>query len=190
MLNALRSDPLVRMLGHTTITLLLSTVAYYVVPLRFDRVEPWTIGRLVVTAVALALLVLVFRGHARRSARRQGPEWLRIQWLLSSLYGLVLLFALIYAALAVHLPEQFVGLENRTDALYFSVTLVATVGFGDIHPAGAAAQLIATTHMLFNLIYLGTAIRVLVGRAPAPPSERRPGDGSEVRDGPSAPEAS
>jgi voltage-gated potassium channel len=158
------------MLGHTTITLLLATLAYFMVPLRFDRSQPWTLGRLAVAVIALGLLVVLFRAHTRRSARRQEHNWLRIQWLLSALYGLVLVFALGYAALAVQAPEQFVGLENRVDALYFSVTLVATVGFGDIHPAGGAARLIATTHMVFNLIYLGTAIRVIVDRAPVPSS--------------------
>lgn len=181
MLRVLRSDPLVRMLGHTTITLVLSTLTYYVVPLRFDRIHPWTLGRVAVAVLALGLLVLLFRAHTRRSSRRQSRDYVRIQWLLSALFALVLLFALGYAALAVQLPGQFVGLENRTDALYFSVTLVATVGFGDIHPAGTAARLLATTHMVFNLIYLGTAIRVLVGRAPGPSSQGEPDSGSAAR---------
>jgi voltage-gated potassium channel len=180
MLNALRTEPLVRMLGHTTITLFLSTLAYFAVPVRFDRIQPWTLGRVVVAVAALGLMVLLFRTHLRWSARRQSRDWLRIQWLLSALYGLVLLFALGYAALAVQLPAQFDGLENRADALYFSVTLVATVGFGDIHPAGTAARLLATTHMVFNLIYLGTAIRMLAGRAAAPSSDGAPGPRSDA----------
>jgi small-conductance mechanosensitive channel len=168
MLQHLRSDPLVRMLGHTTVTLFLSTVAYYVVPLRFDRVEPWTVGRFLLALLMLGLLVVFFRAQGRWSSRRQTEDYVRIQWLLTALYALVLVFALTYAAVAVQVPGQFAGLENRTDALYFSVTLVATVGFGDIHPVGGAARLLATTHMVFNLIYLGTAIRMLVGRAAVP----------------------
>ncbi len=186
MLKGLRAEPLVRMLGHTTITLLLSTLAYFMLPLRFDSVGPWTLGRLGVTVLALGLLVLLFRVHLRRSARRQEGSWLRIQFLLSALYALVLLFALVYAALAVQDPGQFAGIEGRVDALYFSVTLVATVGFGDIHPVETTARLITTTHMLFNLIYLGTAIRVLVDRAPAPTVEAEPdppADAGEPRHG-------
>ncbi len=114
MLPTLRSDPLVRMLGHTTTTLLLSTLTYYAVPLRFDRIQPWTLGRAAVAALAIGLLVLLFRSHTRRSRRRQGRDYVRIQWLLSALYGIVLLFALGYAALAIQLQGQFVGLENRT----------------------------------------------------------------------------
>lgn len=178
MLQALRSDPLVRMLGHTTVTLFLSTVAFYVVPLRFDRVDPWTVGRLFIALLMLGLLVVLFRAQGRWSSRQQSQDYVRIQWLLTALYALVLLFALTYAAVAVQVPGQFAGLENRTDALYFSVTLVATVGFGDIHPVGGAARLLATAHMVFNLVYLGTAIRMLVGRVSVPSSPGEDGHDS------------
>lgn len=168
---SLRSDPLVRMLGHTTTALALLTLAYYVVPFRIDG-EPLTIGRLVVSASALAALAWLLRLAGRRSTRTLPVRYQRIQWLLTALYALVLGFALLYAALEAFSPDQFVGLDDRTDALYFSVTLVATVGFGDIHPAATAAQLVATAHMLFNLIYLGTALRLLTGGGADP---RTPG---------------
>jgi voltage-gated potassium channel len=153
------------MLAHTTVVLFLLTLAYYLLPLRFDWEESWTLGRLVVSVLALGLLALVLRLQLRRSRKLQERRYLRIQWLLTALYTLVLTFALTYAALADLAPGQFAGIDDRTDALYFSVTLVATVGFGDIHPVGNAAQLIATVHMLFNLIYLGTALRLLSGDA-------------------------
>ena len=73
----------------------------------------------------------------------------------------VLGFAVLYIVTATVAPEQFAGLANRTDALYFSVTIMGTVGFGDVHAAGTAARLMVTVQMLFNLIYLGTALRVL-----------------------------
>lgn len=171
MLQPLRTDPMVRMLGHTTVVLILLTLAYYVVPLRFDWEDAWTAWRLVILLAALGLLGLVFLAEFRLSTRRQSERYVRIQWLLTALYGLVLVFALVYAALATRLPGQFVGITDRTDALYFSVTVVATVGFGDIHASKTAAQLIVTVHMLFNLVYLGTALRLLTSGAGAPPPQ-------------------
>lgn len=162
MLQALRADPLTRMLGHTTVVLALLTLAFYLVPFRFDR-SGWTWGRLAVSLLALALVGLLIRGAFRRSRRTQPTAYQRIQALLSALYALVLGFGLVYAALEAADRTQFVGVENRTDALYFSVTLVSTAGFGDAHASGTAARLVATAHMLFNLIYLGTALRVLTG---------------------------
>lgn len=172
MLQALRADPLTRMLGHTTVVLALLTLAFYLVPFRFDR-SGWTWGRLAVSLLALALVGLLIRGAFRRSRRTQPTAYQRIQALLTVLYGLVLGFALAYAVLETVDHAQFVGIKNRTDALYFSVTLVSTAGFGDIHAAATTARLLATAHMLFNLIYLGTALRVLTGSRqwlqPGPP---------------------
>jgi hypothetical protein len=160
----LRADPLVRMLGHTTVVLALLTLAYYVLPLRLDRDDAWQWGRLATSVIALVVLGSFLRRSLRRSSRVQATSFVRIQWLLSLLYLLVLAFALLYAAVAVRSADQFVGLENRTDALYFSVTIVATVGFGDIHASGTLAKVVVTAHMLFNLVYLGTALRMLTSR--------------------------
>lgn len=159
------SDPetrqLLQMLGHTTWVLVLLTVAFFAVPLRPDWGDEVDLGRLTGSVAALAVLATWLRRRAARSRRELDRRHLRIEWLLSALYVLVLTFALAYAALAAHGSGQFSGLENRVDALYFSVTIVSTVGFGDIHATGSAARLLVTVHMVFNLVYLGTALRLL-----------------------------
>jgi voltage-gated potassium channel len=170
MLRELRSDPLVRMLGDTTVVLVLLTLTYYLLPFRFDRNEPSNLGRLILSLALLGVVAFMLLVTMRRSSKRQTARYRRIQWLLSALYGLVLTFALVYAAIAYYHPDQFVGLETRTDALYFSVTIVSTVGFGDIHAEGTSARLLVTAHMLFNLIYLGTALRVLTQATPSQPT--------------------
>ena len=176
MLRELRSDPLVRMLGHTTVVLALLTLVYYLIPFRFDWTD-WSAGRLGLSLLALVALGFMLRASLRRGSRLQTTRYRRIQWLLSALYVLMLLFGLVYAAVAHFHPDQFVGIGDRTDALYFSVTIVSTVGFGDIHAEEAAARLLVTAHMLFNLIYLGTALRLLTSgqmQPPKPPEEDRP----------------
>jgi hypothetical protein len=151
--------------ARTTSVLLLLTVGYYAVPFRLQSGSG--VGRLVVSLVVLALLVQVLRRQLRTSRQVLAEAYFRIQWLLTALYLLVLGFALLYSTIATVDPGQFDGVEDRTDALYLSVTIVATVGFGDIHPQGTVGQLAATVHMLFNLVYLGTALRLLSFRPAA-----------------------
>jgi hypothetical protein len=153
--------PLLVLLGNTTVVLVLLTVGYFVVPFRVEPGETVTWARLGVSGLLLVLIVLVFRRHARRSREMEPAEYYQIQWLLSALYLLVLAFALAYAFVSRYAPEQFTGIADRTDALYFSVTIVSTVGFGDVHASGDLGQIMTTVHMLFNLIYLGTAFRLL-----------------------------
>jgi len=156
-----RRQPLVMLLWHTTVVLVLLTVGYYLVPLKSPWGDAVAVGRLAGAVVAWGMLLVFLRGASRRSRERQAPEYHRIQQLLVALYLLVLGFALLYAITSDAAPDQFAGLANRTDALYFSVTTTATVGFGDIHAAETPARLMVTVQMLFNLIYIGTALRIL-----------------------------
>jgi hypothetical protein len=66
--------------------------------------------------------------------------------------------------MASHDPASFTA-DNltRTDALYFTVTVFATVGFGDISAASQAARLLVTAQMILDLIVLGLGIRVFIG---------------------------
>ena len=52
---------------------------------------------------------------------------------------------------------------TRTDSLYFTVTVFATVGFGDITATSQTARLIVTVQMILDLIVLGLGIRVFLG---------------------------
>jgi voltage-gated potassium channel len=58
-------------------------------------------------------------------------------------------------------PGQVDGLETKIDAVYFTVTTVATVGTGDIHAEGQLARFVATIQILVNLTVLGIAVRLL-----------------------------
>jgi voltage-gated potassium channel len=50
---------------------------------------------------------------------------------------------------------------TRLDAVYFTVTIFATVGFGDITPVSAAARVVATVQMLGDLVIVGLGVKVL-----------------------------
>ena len=44
---------------------------------------------------------------------------------------------------------------SRTDALYFTVTVFSTVGFGDISPTSESARLVVSGQMILDLFILG-----------------------------------
>jgi hypothetical protein len=52
---------------------------------------------------------------------------------------------------------------TRTDALYFSVTVFTTVGFGDIAAKSETARVALIVQMLGDLALLGAGARVLLG---------------------------
>ena len=56
------------------------------------------------------------------------------------------------------------GLDH-TRALYFTITVFSTVGFGDITPATDPARLVVSAQMILDLILIGGVVRILVGAA-------------------------
>jgi hypothetical protein len=74
---------------------------------------------------------------------------------------LVLSFSLSYYTIELHRPSQFSGLHTKIDSLYFVVTTLSTVGYGDIHAAGQFAKVLVTLQIIFNLAFLGFTVKVV-----------------------------
>ena len=74
----------------------------------------------------------------------------------------LLLFASTYFVMERASAAAFTQPLTRTDALYFTVTVFSTVGFGDISPKSEAARIVLIVQMLGDLAILGAGIQVLV----------------------------
>ena len=72
-------------------------------------------------------------------------------------------FAGIYYVLGVADPSWFSEPLSRLDALYFTVTVFATVGFGDITSTSAPARAVVTLQMVVDLLVIGLGVRVILG---------------------------
>jgi divalent metal cation (Fe/Co/Zn/Cd) transporter len=123
-----------------------------------------------ITSVPLALaggLLILLVGCAwqlRAIVRAKDPGVRAIVALASTVPLFLLLFASAYFAMARASPASFSTHHlTRTDALYFTVTIFSTVGFGDITPASQSARLVVSAQMLLDLLVLGLGIRVFVG---------------------------
>ena len=118
-------------------------------------------------AAGLAVLALTVPLTVRRVRAVLVAERRVVEAALALLLLLTMLlvgFAALYLALDGS-GDQFAGLDTRVDALYFTVTTLATVGFGDITAPGQAARVAVTSRMLFGLIFIGIAARVLITAA-------------------------
>jgi voltage-gated potassium channel len=74
----------------------------------------------------------------------------------------LLLFASTYFVMERTSAASFTEPLTRTDALYFSVTVFSTVGFGDIAPRSEAARIALIFQMLGDLALLGAGARLLL----------------------------
>jgi hypothetical protein len=141
---------------RTTLSVVLLLVIYAVFP-----VEPLapaeTATRLLVALVILSLVVVI-QLQSIRSANY--PQLRAIEAVVIAITILIVLFALLYIGLAQANPANFTKPLNRVGAFYFTVTILATVGFGDIAADSDVARLVVTVQMLLDLTLLAVVIRV------------------------------
>ena len=118
-----------------------------------------------VTEVVIGVLLLgvVIAWEMRAVLRAEFPVVRGIQALATSTSLLLVLFASAYYAISTVQPSAFNEPLDRTDALYFTVTVFATVGFGDIVADAEHARVVVMIQMLVDLVILGVGIRLLVG---------------------------
>ena len=148
---------IVRNITYSVIVLIFATVAFYTVPvsgLAFNRTGTAVAAFLLGLVVAAALVGWEVRSY-RRNVQTGSA---RLRRLFVAIYLTVLYFALVYYVLSGTDPAEIAGLHTRTDALYFAVAIVSTVGFGDVHAAGQAARALVTLQMGFDLLFISLAV--------------------------------
>jgi voltage-gated potassium channel len=140
-----------------TLLLAAATAVYYQIPVPGEmRKSSWIILFCCGVIVLAGLIVLAVRRLLKAG------EQARIRGLVLLLTLTVLFFSWADDSVAA-LPGQFVDLHNKTDALYFNISTLATVGFGDVHPAGELARAAVTLQIIFNLVFLGAAASLIAG---------------------------
>ncbi|GIG34670.1 potassium channel family protein [Cellulomonas pakistanensis] len=139
-----------------------------------DRATPATIALLV---AGLVVLVLLLGWQVRSVVRSPYPVLRAIEAFVTATVLFLVLFAAGYTSLSDADPAAFTEPVGRVDALYFTMTVLATVGFGDIAPVTGAARAVVTLQMA-----CGFAFAALVGREFLA-AVRRAQDGDGARDG-------
>ena len=74
------------------------------------------------------------------------------------------LFATIYLSMSDASGTTFTQGLDHTRALYFTITIFSTVGFGDITPATDTARLVVSAQMILDLILIGGVVQSLLAR--------------------------
>jgi hypothetical protein len=73
----------------------------------------------------------------------------------------LMLFARLYLSLSATNHASFNVVLDHSTALYFTVTVFATVGFGDVTAALNPVKMVVTVQMMLNLVMLGVVVRLL-----------------------------
>jgi Kef-type K+ transport system membrane component KefB len=130
-------------------------VVFLVVPVNKER---WWLG------IVIGLLIIV--GSVPLTVKRinrvgtSHEPYLEAGLAVVMMIALIVIgFASIYAALSRH-GEEFADIHTKLDAVYFTITTLATVGYGDIAPTGQVARAVAIIQMVVDILVIGVAARL------------------------------
>ena len=150
---------LVEALLRASLTSTVLVVLYYKLP--FTAVVD--ASTFLLLAAGLLLFALVIGWQIRAILRSAYPALRAIEALAAAIPLFLLLFAAAYVKLADTTTGSFTEPLDRTDALYFTITVFATVGFGDIAPVTTAARVTTMVQMVVDLLVVGLVLRVMLG---------------------------
>ena len=113
--------------------------------------------------VSLVLVAAVLSWQIASVIRSTYPGLRAAEAIAVSLPMVILLFAATYFIMEQTSPGTFTEHMTRIDAVYFAVTVFASVGFGDIAATTQVARIIVTIQMIADLILIGVIAKVLFG---------------------------
>jgi hypothetical protein len=151
-------------LVHTVARLvIISTVLlllYSLLPLQDER---WWIGAVIGLAAIGAILPLTLV-RVQRIRTSDYPNLVAVEALLVLFSVLVIGFSAMYLTLDRN-GSQFSGLETRVDAVYFTVTTLSTVGFGDVIAVGQTARVAVVIQIIVDFSLIAFGAKLVLGAA-------------------------
>jgi len=146
------------MLARSVLVGVLLFAAYYLLPLD----QPEDIGILLLIG-GLILIAGVVTWQVRAILTSPFPRLRGFQTLISGIPLMLVVFAAVYYLTGLAQAASFTQPMDKVDAMYFTVTVFSTVGFGDITAKTDVARTLVTIQMLFNLVVLGLVAKVIFG---------------------------
>ncbi len=157
-------------LGRTLLAVAALLFVYFLLPLN-DR-DNVLVG-LVAVVVGLSVFGAIFVRQLRQIRRAQYPVLRAVEGIALVATLFVVVMASVHFGIDENTADSYSQAMSRLDALYFTITTLATVGFGDITPTSQLARAVTTVQMVMGVALLGVGVRLLVGVAQKAAEERR-----------------
>lgn len=152
---------LTRALLRALVTVAVLSVAYFALPM--DHLS--NAGAVTILVGGLLAVAALCIWQVSRIIRSPTPALRSAEALAVTLPAYLLGSATTVFLLSTMDPPSFTEPLTRLDALYFTLTVFATVGFGDIAAVDQAARAVVTVMIIGNLVMLAVGVKLLIGAA-------------------------
>ena len=147
-------------------------VIFLVLSLVPQRPDASVILPILLVIVGVAVYGWFFAHQVKKVTHAIHPEIRSIEALVLVATMFLAVFAAVYVMIASQSPDSFTEPLNHFTAYYFALTVLATVGFGDIAPISDGARLACKIQMAIDIAFIGATVKILGGTATRAMRER------------------
>jgi len=119
------------------------------------------LGTLAELLVGLIVFAAVLGWQVLKIMGAEHPELRAAEALAIAVPVVLIVFAFTYLSLSHVQPKSFSEPLNPVRAIYFVITVVSTVGFGDITPKTDAAMIVVSFQIMLDLVLLVGIVRAV-----------------------------
>jgi hypothetical protein len=113
----------------------------------------------------ITVYVLFFRRQLRGVYKSHYPTLRAVEALILTGTMFLAIFSMAYVEISLAHPGSFTEDLDTFTAYYYALTVLATVGFGDIAPNSVAARSVTMVQMSLDIAFIAVLIRIMGGAA-------------------------
>ncbi len=126
-----------------------------------------------IVTFGVTLYVVFFRRQMRRVSQSRYPAVSAFEALILVAAMFLAFFAAIYVMMSASNPAAFTEPLDHFSSFYFALTVLATVGFGDITPVEGGARFACMVQMSIDIVFIAVLIRAVTSAAQNSAAYRR-----------------
>lgn len=138
---------------------------FWLLTLTPTQTDPAISIPLILLGLGIAGYGFVLRMQLKRVHRAKMPGLIATESLIVSAALFIAIFSSVYVIVNGDAPGSFSEPLDRFSAAYFTLTVLATVGFGDITPVSDTARFLVMVQMALGLGFLAVIIKVFTSAA-------------------------
>jgi voltage-gated potassium channel len=157
---------------RVTFGIVILLALYWIAPLN----NQYGVHPFIVLILMLAVFVALIYFSVRRILHDDLPQLRAVQVAILTVAFYLFAFSSLYLSMSEIDQTYFSEQLTHVGAFYFTVTVAATVGFGDITAQDDLARLIVTAQMLVNIALIGVGVRAILALGKMRASSQIPDD--------------
>ncbi|HEY1517089.1 MAG TPA: ion channel [Solirubrobacteraceae bacterium] len=150
-----------RVVARSAFRILVSVVLLFALYGAVPVADRTGIGTLLELLVGLIIFAALLGWQVLKIMGAEHPELRAAEALAIAVPVVLIVFAFTYLSLSHVDPKSFSEPLDHVGAIYFVVTVVSTVGFGDITPKTHAAMILVSFQIMLDLVLLVGIVRAV-----------------------------